>query len=74
MKTRAVWNVSVSADTPGRMAAVKAVLGLNSYNEVLDYFLKAFEKQFAADINLYKNKKSKPELIMEKPPAEEPLI
>jgi hypothetical protein len=72
MKTRAVWNVSVTANTPERMATAKAVLHFNSYNEVLDYFLRAFEKQFADEIAEYKIKN--PELVVEPPPKAEPLF
>jgi hypothetical protein len=74
MKTRAVWNISVSADIPERMATAKAVLKLSSFNNLLEYFLKAFEGQFADDIRLYKDIAEKPELVLGKPTAGEPLF
>jgi len=70
MRSRVVWNISVSEDMPERMAMAKSVLGANSYNNVLDYFLTAFEKQFADEIEIRKNIAKKPELELEKPAAE----
>ena len=53
MKARAVWNLSVSPDIPKRMGVVKAVLGMSSYNNLLEYFLTAAEHQFKEKITCY---------------------
>ncbi|MDR2923418.1 MAG: hypothetical protein LBU85_08780 [Treponema sp.] len=74
MKTRAVWNLSVSEDIPERMKTAKGVLKLSSFNNLLDYFLKAFEKQFADDIEFYKSATEKPELALGKPETDEHLF
>jgi hypothetical protein len=61
---------------PERMAVAKAVLNKASYNDLLDYFLSAFEKQFADEIAIRKSIISKPEreIVLDRPAEAEHLL
>jgi hypothetical protein len=59
------YQIEVGEEERKRLKVAKYVLRMKSYNEVLDYFLKAFEKQFAADIEYAKSQWKKPEMPKE---------